>query len=171
MPVWNDKMAGHQAASGQVSVSSAFTWGLLLCYAYQFCCSNVWVLQRHSVYALDMSTIIVFVYLGLKFKLNQLSSNSSRHTNCTLKGLHAGTWPDLMISKPDTLSTLGYHWTDYTGTTLVDDIVQWSSNGNPVLICIIGTHWKTTGATSTGMPLEPHWLMLAPSGVRVAIQC
>ena len=29
-------------------------------------------------------------------------------------------------------------------------------------------HWKTTGATST---LEPHWLMLVPSGVPLVIQC
>ena len=25
-PVWNDKIVGHQAASGQVSINSAFTW-------------------------------------------------------------------------------------------------------------------------------------------------
>ena len=37
MPVWNDKMAGHQPASGQVSVNSAFTWSLLLFSGYQFC--------------------------------------------------------------------------------------------------------------------------------------
>ena len=37
MPVWDEKMAGHQSASGQVSVNSAFTWSLLLCNGYQFC--------------------------------------------------------------------------------------------------------------------------------------
>ena len=95
--VWNDKMAAHQATNWQVSVNSAFTWSLLLCNGYQFCSSNVWVLQHHSVHALDMST---------------------------------------------------------TGTTLVDASTQWCPNGNPVLICIIGTHWKTTGATST---LGCHW--------------
>ena len=48
-----------------------------------------------------------------------------------------------------------YYWTDYTGTTLADVITQWSSSGNPlIIICIIGTHWKTTGATST---LDCHW--------------
>ena len=72
--------------------------------------------------------------------------------------------PVLMTSKPDAHSTLGYHWTDYIGTTLADDIAQLSPSGNPVLICIIGTHWKTTG-----IPLETHWLptILYP----VAFQC
>ena len=70
-----------------------------------------------------------------------------------------------MTSKPDSVSTLGYHWTDHTGrplepqvhwdatgTTLDDASTQWCSSGDPVLICIIGTHWKTTG-----QPLEDHW--------------
>ena len=65
------------------------------------------------------STNLVFVYFGLQIKYHQLSSNNSLHTSCIHKGFHAGKWPDLMTS------------------------------GNPVLICIIGTHWKTTGATST----------------------
>ena len=68
---------------------------------------------------------------------------------------------------PDSVSTLGYHWTDRTGrplepqvhwdatgTTLADASAQWCSSGDPVLICIIGTHRKTTGATST---LGCHW--------------
>ena len=104
----NDKMAGHQTASGHVSVNSAFTWSLLLYSAYQFCSSNVWVLQHYSVHAFDMSTIIVFVvYLGLKFKWNQLNSDNSRHTSCIHKGLHAGKGPDQRTSKRDAVSTLG----------------------------------------------------------------
>ena len=87
-------------------------------------------------------------------KWNQISSNNICHTSWIHKGLHAGKWPDLMTTKPEALSTLGYHLTDCTGTTLADAIAQWSYSGNPVLICIIGTHWKTTGATST---LECHW--------------
>ena len=62
------------------------------------------------------------------------------------KGLYAGKWCDLMTPKPDYVSTLGYHWKDYTGTTLADAITQGCPRGNPVLICTIGTHWK---------PLEP----------------
>ena len=115
----------------------------------------------------DMSIIIVFVYLGLQVTWNQLSSNNSHHTSCIHKGSHAGKWPDLITSKPDYVSTLGYHWTDHTGrllepqvhwdatgTKLADASTQWCSNGDPVLICIIGTHWKTTGATRT---LRCHW--------------
>ena len=84
-----------------------------------------------------------------------------------LKGSHAVKWPDLMTSKPDSVSTLRYHWTDHTGrplepqahwnatgTTLADASTQWCSSGHPVLICIIGTHWKATGATRT---LGCHW--------------
>ena len=137
----------------------------------------MWVLQHHSVHAFDMSTIIVFVYLGLQVKWNQFSSNNSHHTSCIHKGSHARKWPGLMTSKPDSVSTLGYHWTDHTGrpldtqvhwgatgTTLADASTQLCSRGDPVLICIIGTHWKTNGST-----LETHWLptFLSP----VAFQC
>ena len=144
----------------------------------------MWVLQHFSVHAFDMSTVIVFVYLGFQVNWNQFSSNNPHHTSCIHKGSHAGKWPDLMTSKPDSVSTLGYHWTyhtgrplepqvhwDATGTTLADASTQWCSSGDPVLICIIGTledHWSHK---YIGMPLEPHWLMLAPSGVPVAIQC
>ena len=127
----------------------------------------MWALQHYSVHAFDMSTIIVFVYLGLQVKWNQFSSKNSHHTSCLHKRPHAGKWPDLMTSKSDSVSTLQYHWTDHTrrplepqvhwddtGTTLADASTQWCSNGDPVLICIIGTHWKTTGATST---LGCHW--------------
>ena len=150
----------------------------------------MWVPQHHPVLAFDMRTIIVFVYLGLQVKWNQLSSNNSHHTSCIHKGLYAGKGPDLMTSKPDSVSTLGCHWTDdterplepqvhwdATGTTLTDASTQWCSSGDPVLVCIIGTHWKTTGATSTlgchwkttGSTLKTHWLptIISP----VASQC
>ena len=125
----------------------------------------MWVLQHHPVHALGMSSIIVVVYLGLQVKWNQFGSNNSHHTSCIHKGLHAGKWPDLMTSKPDSVSTREYHWTnhtgrplgpqvhwDATGTTLADASAQWCSSGDPVLICIIGTHWNTTER-----PLEVHW--------------
>ena len=166
MPTWNDKIAGYQSASGHVYVNSAFTWSLLLCNGYQLCSLNRWVLQHHAVCASDMSTIIVFVCLGLRFKWSQFSSNNSHHTGCIHEELHAGKWPDLMTSKTDSASTMRYHWTDHTerppepqahwdatGTTLDDASTQWCPSGDPVLICIIGTHWKTTGR-----PLETHWL-------------
>ena len=109
----------------------------------------MWVLQHHSVHAFDMSTIIVFVYLGLQIKWNQFSSSNSHHTSCIHNGLHAEKWPDLMTSEADSVSALGYHWTEHTGRP-----------GRPL-----------EPQDYTGMPLEPHWLMLAPSGVPVAIQC
>ena len=78
---------------------------------------------------------------------------------------HAGKWPDLMTSKLDSVSTLGYHWTDHTGTplepqvhwdatgtTLAEARTQWCPSGDPVFICIIRTRWK-----ATGRPLEAHW--------------
>ena len=109
---------------------------------------------------------------------NEISwAQTTHHTSCIHNGLHAGKWPDPMISKPDSVSTLGYHWTDHTGgplepqvswdatgTTLADASYQWCPSGDPVLICIIWTHWK-----ATGRPLEMHWLptILSP----VAFQC
>ena len=117
-------------------------------------CACLWYKHHHS-----------FVYLGLQVKWNQLSSNKSHHISCIHKGSHAGKWPDLLTSKPDFVSTLGYHWTDHTGrplepqvhwdatgTTLADASTRWCPSGDPVLICIIGTHWETTGK-----PLEDHW--------------
>ena len=165
MPVWNDKMAGHQSADGQVSVNIAFTWSLLLCNGYKFCSYNIWELQHHSVHVFDMSTITEFVYLVWQFQWNQFSSNNSHHTSCIHKGLHAGKWLDSMTSKPDSVSTLGYHWTDHTGrplephvhwdatgTTVADASTQWCPSGDSMLIYIIGTHWKATGKA-----LEAHW--------------
>ena len=135
---------------------------------------------HYSVYAIDMSTIIVFVYLGLQIKWNQFSSNKSHHTSCIHMGSHAGKWPDLMTSKPDSVSTLRYHWTDHTGpleqqvhwdatgTTLADASTQWRSSVNLHNWNTLEDHWSHK---YTAMPLEPHWLKLAPSGVPVAIQC
>ena len=72
--------------------------------------------------------------------------------------------PDPMTSKRVSVSTLGYHWAyhtgrplepqvhwDATGTTLADARSQWCPSGDTELICIIGTHWNTTGR-----PLEAH---------------
>ena len=117
-------------------------------------CACLWYEHHHS-----------FVYLGLQFKWSQFSSNISHNTGCIQKGSHALKWPDLITTEPDYISTLGYHWADHTGrplepqvhwdatgTTLADASVQWCPSGDPVLICIIGTHWNTTGR-----PLEDHW--------------
>ena len=160
MPVWNDKMTGHQAGSGQVSLNSVSTWSLLLSSAYQFCSSNVWVRQHHSVHALDRS-------LGLLYKWNQLMSNNPRLTCYIQKGLHAGKWPDLMTPKPNAPSTLGYHW-NHTGWCYRPVVFQWQPNVNLHNWNTLEDHWSHK---YTGIPLEPYWLMLAPSGIPVAIKC
>ena len=55
------------------------------------------------------------------------------------------------------------------GRMLGSDLTQWPPKQ------IMSVHWDTTGQTTlknhwchmyTGMPLEQHWLMLAPSGVQ-----
>ena len=86
-----------------------------------------------------------FCVFGVASQMNPFSSNNSNHTSCIHNGMHAGKWPDLMTSQPDCVNTLGHHWTDHTGTPLEPQV-----------------HWDATGT---------HWLMLAPSGVPVAIQC
>ena len=127
------------------------------------------VLQHHSVHALDISTIIVFAYLGLQFKWNQLSTKTYCHTSCIHKGLHAGKWPDQMISKPDYVSTQRYHWR----TTLEPHLQMLSPSGLQVAQSrnhhlhncnTLEDHWSHK---YTGMPLEP--LMLTPSGNPVLI--
>ena len=156
MSVWNDKMTGHQAGNGQVYVNSGFNWSLLVSNACQFSSSNVWVLQHHCVHALDMSTIIIFLYLGFQYKWNQLCANNSCHTSGIQKGLHAGKWPDLMTWWPpnQTLQYTGMPLNrlhcNHTGWCYRPVVFQWQSRLN----CIIGTPWKTTGATST---LGCHW--------------
>ena len=111
---------------------------------YSFLC--IWGCKQNEISLLQTTLTIPVVYIT---------------------GSHAGKWPDLMTSEPDSVSTLGYHWTDHTGrplepqvhwdatgTTLADASTQWCSSGDPVLIYIIVTHWKTTGATSA---LGCHW--------------
>ena len=94
-------------------------------------------------------------------KSNEISlAQTTHHTSCIQKGLHAWKWLDIMTSKPDSVSTLGYNWTDHTGrphepqvhwdatgTTLADASTHWCPSGDPV-----ETHCNTTGR-----PLEDYW--------------
>ena len=138
-------------------------------------CACIWYEHHYS-----------FVYLGLPVKWNQLSPNNSHHTSCIHKGPHAGKLPDLMTSKQDSVSTLRYHWTDHTGrplepqvhwdatgTTLADASTQWCSSGNPVLICIVGTHWTQLDPQvhwdATGTTLADASTQWCPSGDPVLI--
>ena len=115
---------------------------------------NVWVLQHHTVHTFDMNRIIVLWTWGCNSNEISIAQTTLANTSYIHKGLHAGKSLDQLTSKPDALSTLGYHWTDLTGAIMADAISQWSSSRNPQVICISGTYWKTTGVTST---LECHW--------------
>ena len=113
---------------------------------------------------------LFFVYLGLQFKSKKLSQNNSHHTRFIHKGLHTRKWPDLMSSKlsvrRDTTgqTTLKPHWLMLSPSG-VPVVSQWCHSGNPVLICIIGTHWKTLesqihcDASRTTLPLDCHWII------------
>ena len=69
-------------------------------------------------------------------------------------------------------NTPEYHWSHtYTGMPLgLHWLVlahQWCHINNPVIICIIGTHW-----TTTGRPLGAHWKHRLPSVIfPMASQC
>ena len=120
---------------------------------------------EHLNITLYMPLIYAPLYFLCIWGCKSNETNNPHHTSCIHKGLHAEKWPDLMTSKPDSVTTMGQHWTDHTGrplesevhwdatgTSLTDASTQWCPSGDPVLICIIWTHWNTTGR-----PLEDHW--------------
>ena len=111
-----------------------------------------------------------FCVFGVKWKSNEISLALTTLTipvvyirGCML-GCGLIQWPPNQILSVhwDTTgqTTLEHHWRHkYTGMPLephwlVLAPMQWCPSGDPVLICIIGTHWKTTGATST---VGCHW--------------
>ena len=176
MPVWNDKMVGHQAASRQVSVNSALTWCLVLCNGYQFCSSNKWVIQHHSVHALDMSIIIVFLYIW-GCRSNKISlAQTAFHIpvlyigGCMLRS-DLTEWPPNQIWSVHWATTgqitLESHWL-MLSTKHQPLMSQWQSSVNLHNLNTLEDHWSHK---YTGVLREQHWLMLAASGVPVAIQC
>ena len=152
----------------------------------------------------------MWIWVTLQFKWDQLSPNNSLHTSCIHKGFIAGKCPDLLTSKPDAgsalmlspsdlpvttqsfnhlhnWSTLEDHWSNkFTGMPLEPHWLMLAPSGKPVLICIIGTQWRTTGSTlentgyqqfflqwhssthwglnsrHTGLPLNYHWIITTP---------
>ena len=64
-------------------------------------------------------------------------------------------------------SSLECHW-NHTGWCSCPVVFQWWSSVNLHNWNTLEDHWSHK---YTGMPLEPHWLMLGPSGVPVVIQC
>ena len=65
------------------------------------------------------------------------------------------------------LSTLGCHW-NHTGWCWHPVVFQRRSSANLHNWITLEDHWSHKYIWA---PLDPHWLMLAPSGVPVAIQC
>ena len=144
---------------------------------------HMWVLHHHSAHVFDLSIIIVFVYLGLQVTWNQLSSNNSHHTSCIGVACWEVTWPNDLQTRfcqytgipldrshwktTGATGTLGCHW-NHTGWCKHPVVFQWRSSVNLHNWNTLEDHWSHR---YTGMPLEPHWLMLAPSGIPVAIQC
>ena len=101
--------------------------------------------------------------MRLQVKWNQLSSNNLTIAVVYIRGRMLGSdltqWPPNQILSVhwDTTgqTALEDHWSHkYTGMPLEPHWLMLAPSGVPVLICIIGTHWKTTGATST---LACHW--------------
>ena len=76
--------------------------------------------------------------------------DTTRWPSKYLQGTLEHHWKNLIEIAPH-WNTTGETLTiaTYTGTTVVDAITQLSSSGNPEPICIVGTQWKTTEATST----------------------
>ena len=81
----------------------------------------------------------------------------SQYTGMPLDRLHWNQWCWCYHSVVFQLGNTGrplkpqVHW-NAIGTTLAITSTQWYSNGNPVLVCMIGTHWKTAGRQ-----LEDYW--------------
>ena len=71
---WQDDWTPSSKWTGLYKFSFYMEFTALQCIPMLF---KVWVLQHHSVHAFDMSTIIVFVYLGLHYIWNHLSLNNS----------------------------------------------------------------------------------------------
>ena len=130
------------------------------------------VLQLHSVHPLDMSTIIVFCVFGIAVQMK--SAYLKQLSSYQLYTLGVACWE---VTWPNDIQTrlcqyIGIpldrlHW-KHNGWCYHPVVSQWQSNVNLHNWNTLGDHWSHK---YTGMPLEPHWLMLAPNSVPVAMQC
>ena len=145
----------------------------------------MWVLQHHSEFAFDISTIKSFGIWGGSSKRNQFSSASVTilvvYTRGCLLGSDLARWPPNQIlsvhwnttwqttleDPPGNTSGLGCHW-EHTGWCLHPVVSQWRSSVNFQIWNALEDHWSHK---YTGMPLESHWLMQTPSCGPMAIQC
>ena len=137
MSIWNDKMAGHQAASGQVSVNWFFIWSLLLCkyipalffkhvstspsliayfwyeYHYSFCVFWVPVQMKPNEIVLVETTLgIPVVYVK----------------GCML-GSDLTCWPPNKCCQYTGITLDRLHWKD-TGWCYHPVVIQWRSRAH-----------------------------------------
>ena len=130
----------------------------------------MWVLQHHAVHVFDMSTVIVFVYLELQVKWSQF--NSVVYIRGCMLGSGLTWWPQNQIlsvhwnTPGKTTLEPEVHW-DATWATLADASTQCCPSDDPVIICIIGTHWDATEKKR-----DDHWNALATNNYSpVAFKC
>ena len=111
-PFCYNNMVVQQAASGQVSVNSALSWSVLFCIAYQFCGSNMWVLQHYSV---------LFRVVGVRLVVVDACVNPSCLFSypCKMSRTYAGLYNALSLQDPVTervlsctMDGVSWHWGD-----------------------------------------------------------
>ena len=156
MSVCNDKMTEHQAAGGHISVNPACTWSLLFSNAYQLSAN---VLSASLCACLGHE----HHYSAEVTRPNEIQTRHSQYSRDTSSIHGLQTRFRHCMGKP--LDRL--HW-NHTGLWYRPVVSKWQSSVNLHNWTILKGHWSHK---YTAMPLEPHWLMLAPSGIQVAIQC
>ena len=107
-----------------------------------------------------------FCIFVVVLQMKSTSSNNSRHTNCTHKGLHARKWPEPKELQTRVCQYTGIplnrlHW-NHTGWCYHPVVSQWQSSVHVHNWNTLEDHWSHR---YTVMTLEPHWLVLASSGV------
>ena len=111
MPVWYDRSPVNSPYKDR--------WRMALMFSLICAWTNEWVnnrdaddLRYHRAHY-DITVMFLGVYwsavhtgsaLQVCEYFNQHSLNNFRQTSCQPVGLHAGKWPDMLTSKPDTVS-------------------------------------------------------------------
>ena len=156
-------MTGQQAACGQVSLNSAFSWSLLLSTAYNICSSSVWALQQHCVCLGYEHHYSFCVFGGCNTKK---SAKPKQLPPCQLftEGVACWevTWPNDLKTRRSQYTGIPLdrlHW-NHTGWCYRPMVFLWHSSVNLHKWNTLGDHWSHK---CTEMPLE--------CGTPVAIQC
>ena len=144
-----------------VSTSTSFCACLWYEHHYIFCVFGV-ASQMKSVEFKQLSPYQLYTQGVACLEVpwpNDLQTRFCQYTGIPLNRPH---WKTTRAT-----STLGCPW-NHTGWCYHPVLLQWRSSVNLHNRNTLEDHWSHK---YTGMPLQPHWLMLAPSGVPVAIQC